>query len=204
MKVITGRPGRPREFDIDVATRDAMEVFWQHGFHATSLPDLIKGMRLTRGSIYKAYEDKRAIYLAALDTYIEEKLSLLEKDLARKDKRAGIREALRRAARGSAAGLGRKGCFVTAATLEMVPEDEDVEERVGDLYRGMERLFAAAIDAGKRDGSIASRMQTAALAKFLVCTIEGMGVLGKLGPSERANATYINTALSLLDQGASA
>ena len=199
MRVVTGRPGRPREFDIDVATRDAMEVFWQNGFHATSLPDLIEGMRLTRGSIYKAYDDKRAIYLAALDVYVEETLARFAGDLSRKDKRAAIREMLRRAARECAGGHGQKGCFVTAATLEMVPDDPEVEERVATLYRGLERLVAAAIDEGKRQGDIASRTPTAALARFLVCTIEGMSVLGKLGPSERSNASHINVAMTLLD-----
>ena len=199
MKVFTGRPGRPREFDIDVATRDAMEVFWEKGYHATSLPDLIRGMGLTRGSIYKAYDDKRSIYLAALDIYVEEKLSAFEGDFAKKDKRAGIREVLRRAARNSARDDGQKGCFVTAAALEMLPNDADVGERVAALYHGLERMFTTAIDEGKRDGSITSRTPSAALAKFLVATVEGICVLGKLGPTERSNMTYINVALSLLD-----
>ena len=199
MKVMTGRPGRPREFDIDVATRSAMEVFRQNGFHATSLPDLIEGMRLTRGSIYKAFEDKRSIYLAALEVFVEEKLERFERDLSKKDKRAGIRDALRSTARESAGDHGQKGCFVVAATLEMVPNDPEVEERVTGLFRNVERLFAAAIDEGKRAGSITTKTPTAALAKFFVCTVEGMCVLGKLGPTERSNTATINVALSLLD-----
>lgn len=199
MKVITGRPGRPREFDIDVATRDAMEVFWQHGFHATSLPDLIDGMRLTRGSIYKAYTDKRSIYLAALDVFAEEKLERFERDLAKKDKRVAVRDAMRTAARDSAGDFGQKGCFVAAATLEMVPNDAEVEQRVTAVFRHLERLFATAIDEGKRAGSITTKTPTAALAKFFVCTVEGLCVLGKVGPTERSNTATINVALSLLD-----
>ena len=94
MIVRTGRPGRPREFDIEDATRDAMEVFWRSGYHATSLPDLIEGMGLTRGSIYKAYTDKRSIYLAALDTYVDEHLARVEEKLDRTDKRLAIRDVL--------------------------------------------------------------------------------------------------------------
>lgn len=200
MKVFTGRRGRPREFDIDVATRDAMEVFWEKGFHATSLPDLIKKMRLTRGSIYKAYDDKRAIYVAALDIYVEEKLAAFEQDFARKDKRSAIRDVLRRAARNSARNDGQKGCFVTAATVEMLPDDAEVAGRVAALYHGLEGLFTDAIDTGKRDGSITSKASSAALAKFFVATVEGMCVLGKLGPTERNNMGYINLALGLLDE----
>ena len=198
MKVITGRPGRPREFDIDVATRDAMEVFWQNGFHATSLPDLIEGMRLTRGSIYKAYDDKRSIYLAALDVFIAEKLANYERYLAKKDKVAALRDALRRAAREGAGGHGQRGCFVAAATLEMVPNDAEVEARVATHYRGLERLFATAIDEGKRGGSITAATPTATLARFMVVTVEGMCVLGKLGPSERSHPPTTNRGRALL------
>ncbi len=199
MKMMTGRPGRPREFDIEDATRDAMEVFWQNGFHATSLPDLIEGMRLTRGSIYKAYEDKRSIYLAALDAYIDTRLGRIAAKLARPDKRAAILDMLRGFARDCTAGFGRKGCFVTAATMEMVPTDPEVEERVAEMYAAMERLLADAIEAGKQGGSIMSTTPTASLARFLVCTVEGMCVLGKLGPTERANRKFIDVAMTLLD-----
>ncbi len=199
MKATTGRPGRPREFDIDDATRDAMEVFWQNGFHATSLPHLMEGMGLTRGSIYKAYEDKRSIYLAALDTYTEMRLERLETILARPDKRAAIREVLRVTAKETAASIGRKGCFSTAATLEMVSTDPGVEERLSDYYGSMEQLLTGAIAAGKEDGSVTSQMPNTSIARCLVCMVSGMAVLGKLGPTERSNQKFINVVMTLLD-----
>ena len=199
MKVRTGRPGRPREFDIDDATRDAMAVFWENGFHATSLPDLISGMGLTRGSIYKAYTDKRAIYLAALDAYIDDQLANYERLLDRADKRAAIRDLVASIARATAADTGRRGCFITAATVEMVPVDAEVEQRIAGLFAGLERLLVGAITAGKRDGTIVSTTPATIIAKTIVCLMEGMRVLGKLGPSERANRKLIDVAMSLLD-----
>ncbi len=199
MKIRTGRPGRPREFDIDEATRDAMEVFWQNGFHATSLPDLIEGMGLTRGSIYKAYDDKRSIYLAALDSYVDGKLDRIAAKLERADKRVAIRDTLALIARECAAELGRKGCFVTAALAEMVPNDPDVEARSIRLLSGLERLFSDAITEGKASGSISSRTPTAVLAKTIVCMSVGLSVLGKLGPTERANRKLTDVAMALLD-----
>src|SRR5258707_12650738 len=62
-------PGRPREFDMDDALDKAIGVFREHGFHATSVPGLTEAMELASGSIYKAFRDKRAVFLAALDRY---------------------------------------------------------------------------------------------------------------------------------------
>ena len=60
---------RPREFDPDKALEQAMDVFWQHGYEGASLPDLLSGMGLTRGSLYKAFKDKRSLFLLVLNRY---------------------------------------------------------------------------------------------------------------------------------------
>src|ERR1700733_16129953 len=62
--------GRPREFDMDVALDQAIRVFCEQGYSATSIGDLIDAMGLASGSIYKAFRDKRAVFLAAFDRYV--------------------------------------------------------------------------------------------------------------------------------------
>jgi len=60
---------RPRSFDTDQAIEKAMQVFWTHGYEGASLPDLLTGMGLTRGSLYKAFTDKKSLFLEVLDFY---------------------------------------------------------------------------------------------------------------------------------------
>ena len=66
---------RPREFEMDEALEGAMQIFWRQGYGATNLPDLLKAMGLTRGSFYKAFGDKRSVYLEALKRYDENNIS---------------------------------------------------------------------------------------------------------------------------------
>ncbi len=61
--------GRPREFDTETALTAAMDVFWEHGYEGASLPDLLTGMGLTRGSLYKAFKDKKSLFLLVLEQY---------------------------------------------------------------------------------------------------------------------------------------
>ena len=63
---------RPRAFDTDQAIDKAMQVFWTHGYEGASLPDLLDGMGLTRGSLYKAFTDKKTLFLKVLDHYENE------------------------------------------------------------------------------------------------------------------------------------
>jgi AcrR family transcriptional regulator len=59
--------GRPREFDVEGALEKAIDVFRQRGYDGTSMTDLLDGMALSRGSLYKAFKDKRSVFLAAYE-----------------------------------------------------------------------------------------------------------------------------------------
>lgn len=60
---------RPREFDADLAVRQAMEIFWEKTYEGAALADLLAGMGIARGSLYKAFKDKKSLYLRALERY---------------------------------------------------------------------------------------------------------------------------------------
>jgi TetR/AcrR family transcriptional repressor of nem operon len=66
-----GNDGPGREFDTDAAIDRAVETFWQRGYDGTGMQDLCESMDLHSGSIYAAFRDKRTLFLAAMDRYIE-------------------------------------------------------------------------------------------------------------------------------------
>jgi AcrR family transcriptional regulator len=61
--------GRPREFDRDVALKEAMLVFWRKGYMATSMSDLCDAMGIRSPSLYAAFGSKEALYLEAVERY---------------------------------------------------------------------------------------------------------------------------------------
>jgi TetR/AcrR family transcriptional repressor of nem operon len=194
--VVDRGPGRPREFDIDEAVADAIEVFRAHGYHGTSVQDLTEGTGLARGSLYKAFHDKRTLFLAALDHYTAASLQRISDTLAQPGPaRAAIREALMGYARRAAAGQGRQGCLITAAAMEMMPADAEVSIVITRMFRRMQDLFAAAVIRGQAAGEIPRDYDERAIARLLLCTIQGLRVLGKTGPSEREMAELVDVAL---------
>ena len=66
---------RPREFNREVALKEAMKAFWAKGYAATSTEDLIQAMGIGRQSLYHAFGDKRRLYVEALETYQRETTS---------------------------------------------------------------------------------------------------------------------------------
>ncbi|WP_250536861.1 TetR/AcrR family transcriptional regulator [Caballeronia sp. AZ10_KS36] len=191
--------GRPREFELIDAARDAMNVFWDRGYEGASLSDLIEGTGLSRGSLYKAFGDKKGLLLAALDVYMSEGLKatadILSRPGAVKD---AIRESLMRYVRLSVGDAGRRGCLVVAMTTELAGRDAEVVERTGRMFRRLQQIYAAAIVRGQASGEIAEGDEQA-LARFLVCQIEGMRVLGKTGVPKADMIALVDIAMSILE-----
>ena len=193
-------PGRPREFNIDDAVRDAMDVFWTRGFHATSMTDLLNGTGLSRGSLYKAFGDKKSLFLKALDCYAEAGVDELAKTLAApglvKD---AIRAALTIYVPLSSGKTGQRGCMVMATAAEMLPHDPEVSARVRDTFRRIQALLIDAVRRGQATGEMASDQNAPDVARFLVCQIEGMRLLGKVGASRQEMVAVVAAAMRSLN-----
>lgn len=191
--------GRPREFELGAAARDAMSVFWDKGYEGTSLPDLIAGTGLSRGSLYKAFGDKKGLLLAALDLYMSEGLretgDLLSQPGSAKN---AIRKSLLRYAQLSSGDLGRRGCLVVSLATEMAAHDIEVAQRTGRMFRRLQQLYAGAIVRGQASGEISDRDEQI-MARFLVCQIEGMRVLGKTGALETDMFALVECAMRILE-----
>lgn len=193
-------PGRPREFDIDEAVRRARDVFWDRGYHDASLPDLLGGMGLSRGSFYKAFGDKRGLFLRALDTYIDDALDTVGAILGSEGSpKAAIRRALLRNADQAFGAEGLRGCFAVLTATELLPHDEAVSRRVSRLFHRLQDLYAAAIIRAQAAGEIDPGRDAPTLARFLVCQIQGMRVLGKARADRGDMRAVAELALATLD-----
>ncbi len=193
-------PGRPREFDINDAVRDAMDVFWTRGYHATSMTDLMEGTGLSRGSLYKAFGDKKTLFLRALDRYAEFGLEELAEILAAHGSvKETIRAALTIYVPLSSDKPGQRGCMVMATAAEMLPHDPEIGARVRDTFLRIQALFVDEIRRGKAAGEMTSDQDARDVARFLVCQIEGMRLLGKVGATRQEMAAVVTAAMRSLD-----
>jgi AcrR family transcriptional regulator len=59
-----------KAFDPQQVLEKAMNAFWERGYEGISIEDLVQGTGIGRGSLYDTFDDKHALYLAALDRYL--------------------------------------------------------------------------------------------------------------------------------------
>jgi len=165
---------RPREFDELKVKQALMQVFWQKGYEATSMQDLVEATGLLKGSLYGAFGDKRALYMVALEHYghtrIQQGIDMLGGDGPAADKIANLFDSVVEAAR---AGQFSGGCLLCNASVEMAPVNKQVEGSVKATIRRLQLAVEAAIGAESSDASKVSG--------FIICTYLGARVLAKAG-----------------------
>lgn len=195
----TRGPGRPREFDIDDALDGAIAVFSARGYAGTSIKDLVTAMKVTPGSLYKAFPDKRAIFVGAFERY----LALRHAKIAQRSRKGQsgyeqIKAILTLYAEYSHGVQGRQGCLVIGSAVELSAVDADVAARVAKTFERYEQRFESLIRTGQSDGSISANVSSEAIARLLLCITQGMRVLGKTGRSAKEMMQTVQSALQLL------
>jgi TetR/AcrR family transcriptional repressor of nem operon len=193
-------PGRPREFAVGDVLDKAIIVFSELGFHATSMARLTGALEIAEGSLYKAFKDKRGIFLAAFERYVGQRNERMARELAgARTGRECVEAILRLYAEYSHGAAGRRGCLVVGSAVDLASSDAEMAKRVTGVLKVHEKRVVDAIRRGQEDGSISSRLDAESMGRLLLCVVQGMRVLGKTGRSHGEMMGVVENALKLLD-----
>jgi TetR/AcrR family transcriptional regulator, transcriptional repressor for nem operon len=173
---------RPIEFNRDKVLDRAMDIFWEKGYEATSLQDLIDSMNLSKSSFYNSFESKHNLFRETLRRY--------NKCMTRT-----LTEALNNSASGidfiasvfneiidqANSPTGMKGCFLMNTASEFARNDPAIGEILESGFKKIEVVFLKAVDKAQALGEIQADRDTQALANFLVCNMSGLKTMAKAG-----------------------
>jgi TetR/AcrR family transcriptional repressor of nem operon len=163
---------RSREFNTTRALIGAMEIFWRQGFKATNLPELLEAMGLTRGSFYKAFDDKENVYLRALDEYdttvVTKTLDALESCSA---PLAG--DCLIQIFEPST--NPKRGCFICNAMVELAPDNPVVAAKTNAMAERLRRGIIGVLEKRKVGRSKNHRLEMGDVLLHLYFGHQAMG-----------------------------
>jgi TetR/AcrR family transcriptional regulator, transcriptional repressor for nem operon len=92
-----------RHFDESQVLDAMMRVFWQKGYEATTIDDLVQATGLKRGSLYHAFGDKAGMFCRTLGLYRQEVQAALIHALRGDDPPAALHRFFRLLAQAAAA-----------------------------------------------------------------------------------------------------
>jgi TetR/AcrR family transcriptional regulator, transcriptional repressor for nem operon len=191
---------RPREFDPDTVLERAMRVFWAKGYHASSLDDLCDAAELNRPSLYAAFGDKRALFLATLDRYGDRAVARVTAALSHPVPiRDAIAAFLTEMIEQIVAGPGRAGCFIGNCAAEVAPNDRAAAACVTRNLKRVEAAFHAGFAAAKSRGEFSPETDIDALAKFFVASTQGLRLVGRTTGDRKTLDAISRVMLRCLD-----
>lgn len=194
--------GRPKEFEHDVALERAMEVFWTRGYQATSVQDLLDGMKINRGSMYDTFGDKHALFLNAVEHYgqtiMQKVCCTLEapgSPMGNLHKLIGMWSQM---ACGDANCGPCRGCLVCNTAVELAPHDPQVAKMIRSMLHKLEKTLQQTLQRARDCGELSTRSNPRALARFLTNTVQGLVVMGKANVGKATIKDIVEVTLAAL------
>jgi AcrR family transcriptional regulator len=176
---------RPREFDVDTALDQAMEVFWRKGFEGTTLPELTAAMGINRPSLYAAFGDKQALYRRALDRYAAGPAGYVREVLAAPTAR-GVAERLLRWTIDSATDRRHpRICLFVRGALTCAEESDSIRRKLNAHRASGERAIRERFQRAQTNGDLTAGTDPGDLARYVITVAQGLAVQAAAGASRK-------------------
>lgn len=190
---------RNKSFDQQDILDKAKELFWQKGYYATSIQDLVDHIGLNRSSIYHSFGDKHKLFKAVLKKYRQESFDQLIEKLNQDKPVKEILTELFNETGSEYFGGDSKGCFMVKSTMELSSSDPFVQEISSLNKASVQKSFEQLVEKGKASGEITSNLTSQALGSHFFNSYVGLRVLGSSGMSNKELQNIISVTLSVLE-----
>ena len=191
-----------KKFDQEEIIDRALEVFWQQGYEATSIHDLVEATGIGSGSLYGTFGDQEKLFLAVLDRYSEKSAATFMNALNDPNPRRALEGMFEQLIeRMSNPGYPR-GCLTTNTCVESPGGDEVIARKVAEKIAGMESVIYQVLLRAQAEGSLAPGRDIRALALFFAGTVRRIAVMNKASADPSVIRDIAKVALSVWDEQA--
>jgi len=167
----------------DAILAAALRLMQVHGYHATSLDDVLRESGVGKGNFYYHFRSKEDLGYAILDQivagFVERTLEPCFAD-PHGAPLAQIRCFLDRLEQAQRDRKCVGGCVMGNLASELSDVHEGFRTRLATVFMAWQARFAAALAAAKGRGELAADCDPAATARFLVASLEGAILMTKV------------------------
>ncbi|WDD30178.1 TetR/AcrR family transcriptional regulator (plasmid) [Nostoc sp. UHCC 0926] len=188
-----------KSFDEDKALDAAMRIFWEKGYEATSIADIIAVTKASRYGLYHLFGDKRGLFLRVLDHYLETVIcgylsDLLMKDASVETIRIYFENLISMAEKPEI----RFGCLICSTAIELAAKDDLIRKKVHNYFDWLTSLFERALQNSidRKDIPACTNVRESAL--YLTGLTQGGAVFARSAVSSLTIAIYFRTGLQVI------
>lgn len=191
---------RTKQFCEEETLKKAVELFWEKGFHATSMQDLVSHLGINRASLYDTYGGKEELFDKAFAHYRKSAGGWLEELFENEPSiKLGFKRLFETAIDEAVGDSCRKGCFVVNTTTELVPGNTKIENILLEHKDYIEKLFSGYVQKGMDKGEVTSSKTAEELGLMLYTLYNGIRVISKVDTNKEKLQKVVKAGLSILD-----
>lgn len=190
--------GRPVTFDNEEVILKAQKVFWEKGYTATSLADLLATTGMGSGSFYNTFKGgKKELFQKAIQQRREAFIQF-KAELDRSESPIDLIKDFFRSIATADQQTHLQGCLISNTVTEMTFIDIDLENQAVAILKDVERMFASAIEKGQQDGRIKNQTDPVILGRYLVTFWNGLNVTRRMYPDHKILQKQIEMQLDII------
>lgn len=169
---------RHKEYDREDVLEKAVQLFWQRGYKASSVADLVKATGLNSASMYKEFGGKDGLFEQSLTHYREQRLAARIQGLKDEPNLKGVLAFLENVVEG-AMGKTYKGCLMMNHLTQKHSISNAAAGLIDSFCSDIEDLMEGALRNAQEAGDISDTKDPVALASFVMCSLHGLVLYGQ-------------------------
>ncbi|NML39082.1 TetR/AcrR family transcriptional regulator [Chitinophaga sp. G-6-1-13] len=160
---------RNKEFEYEEKLEKARDLFWEKGYHATSIHDIVDRMGLNRSSVYNSYGNKQQLFLKCLESYAA--LKATQYRHAGKNAPSAfealsftIRDVVEQTMK------DKKACLIVRTVFELGNEEPAISSFIKKNAEVLESIFRELVIKAKAEGELKNEASPDMLARYILTT----------------------------------
>ncbi len=193
--------GRPRKLAPEAILEIAMDVFWEKGYEATSIADILKATGLHKGSLYQTFGDKKKLFIACLTAYqhqmFEQNKQIIESE---SDPIVGLKKSLLENV-STACTEGKdsnKGCMAVNTLVETAPHDDEIRDVLEKNEEKFHHYIISLLENAEKNHGYTLKFPPEMLFAMIMTFMCGLSSVMKNLISEDEGYQLLETQLQLL------
>jgi TetR/AcrR family transcriptional repressor of nem operon len=177
----------------------ATMLFWEKGFHATSMREIQEHIDMRPGSIYATFGSKEGLFKEALQYYADDGLNYLNECIETSGSPLmALKQFIRNIVINSYHTAPSEMCMLVKTIAELTDSHEALLLESKRLLKVVEDAFTHLLIQAQQEGELAATKDTSRLARFLQTQVIGLRAYAKANGNENIHE-LVDDALACLD-----
>ncbi|TCS42035.1 TetR/AcrR family transcriptional regulator [Reinekea marinisedimentorum] len=168
------------KFDREQVVAKATNLYWERGYHATSMRNLQDAIDMRPGSIYAAFGSKDGVFRESLEHYAEQSIGRFRAQrAAASSPLQALKNTVRQVVIQSKTDAPSSMCMLVKTVAELTDNEAELLEFAKAKLKSVEDAIAELIKEAQQAGEISAEKNAEHLARFVQVQIAGLRIYAK-------------------------